>query len=500
MKIDLSPVSLLSLILLAAGGCGGVSWVHDEVGDIHLGPVVQGDRLILQVDRFGVEQEMVALDSQTGIPVWSQQRVGQMACSSLVADTDLIFVACGDHVAALDGASGRILWRVQIPGLVQDDLILHADGLLVRVALEDRGKVEVTREGPSHGTVVGQQGSARVVPDMFNSPALPWRWNFEGGPAYAWLFMTQGDVLGSGGEPEPAPLPPQRVTPEAQEDGEIAWPHADDMVAPPPPPSMEEIDQEKAQELVLDPEGSHVALFLDRNTGGVLSQVKGPATGALLWQGDVLAWITPSEVVGVSTYLWRELWRRYTTVPVGMEAGATLYSVRDVLLLASEGQVEAININSGTLAWTLPTEGRSSPQVWADGLVLLQRGEIQRIDLRSGAVLWAIPAPGLVETPQPQGEWLLSRTVTGTAILRRISDGHEVWRMATGVKGAIFHGEGGFGWIEGDQFNVLAPTQPEPETCTLPPRKVGPGSGSVVWSRGRWIVARGGGRIVAVAP
>jgi outer membrane protein assembly factor BamB len=99
---------------------------------------------------------LVAFDAETGTTRW---KVDLTTRVKPAAADERVYVVSGDTLQALDGASGRAVWRVPLPAAVSAPLVARAGWLIA--ALEN-GEVLALRG--TDGTIVWrQQGGAPVV-------------------------------------------------------------------------------------------------------------------------------------------------------------------------------------------------------------------------------------------------------------------------------------------------------------------------------------------------
>ncbi len=98
------------------------------------------------------------------------------------------------------------------------------------------------------------------------------------------------------------------------------------------------------------------------------------------------------------------------------------------------GQLVAVNLDSGTIRWTLDVATALTPAT-GEGLVFTATDQtIEARDARTGAARWSTPLPGGAAVPLFYDTgWLLASTTSGDLAALRAADGTVVWRRQLGA-------------------------------------------------------------------
>ena len=110
------------------------------------------------------------------------------------------------------------------------------------------------------------------------------------------------------------------------------------------------------------------------------------------------------------------------------------YDAASAYIPLKGGQLVAINLDRGTLRWTLDVATAFTPAS-GEGLVFIAGDQtIEARDAQTGATRWSTPLPGGVAVPLFYDTgWLLASTTSGDLIALRASDGVVVWRRQLGA-------------------------------------------------------------------
>ena len=110
------------------------------------------------------------------------------------------------------------------------------------------------------------------------------------------------------------------------------------------------------------------------------------------------------------------------------------YDAASAYIPLKGGQLVAINLDRGTIRWTLDVATAFTPAS-GEGLVFIAGDHtIEARDAQTGATRWSTPLPGGVAVPLFYDTgWLLASTTSGDLIALRASDGVVVWRRQLGA-------------------------------------------------------------------
>ncbi len=327
----------------ASAGEGRLRWRFDSEEAVVSSPAVVDGRLYVGLG----DRRIVALDADSGAPLWERKVSGPVDSSPAVAG-DSVFIGLRDGRAlALDANSGALRWEFQTGGIfatapVVDEGIAYigsGDGALYTLDAQTGERRWTYRTGGHIATdpaindeivaALSQDGYLHIVDKRTGGKRLDYHARHaRGAPALAgdWAYMA--DVNGF-------------VT-------AIDW---------------------RKREMPLEKQARWLRTQLWAWGLGDLPPLKG------------LAWAT--AVRG----------DRLMAAPV--VADGLLY------VAAQEGRVHAIDAETGAVAWTYETGGRlfGAPALAGDALLIGDRaGALHAIDARTGAALWRFQADAPITT------------------------------------------------------------------------------------------------------
>jgi outer membrane protein assembly factor BamB len=119
-----------------------------------------------------------------------------------------------------------------------------------------------------------------------------------------------------------------------------------------------------------------------------------------------------------------EIWRQKRTVTAPMAAAG------DLLFVAGNEAIEALQAATGKTAWTLPRVTPTAPLVVErDWLIATTETEVIAIRAANGEVVWRHPAGGVTLAPAIDGEHLYTGAADGRVLALKLADGSSVWEQ-----------------------------------------------------------------------
>jgi outer membrane protein assembly factor BamB len=108
---------------------GRLLWRHATGGPVVSTPAVDGRRVLVGSRSY----DFLALDAETGTPVWRRYFWFSWVESSAVVRDGVVYVGSSDaaRVDALDAATGRSLWEADVRGTAWGQPAVTADRVLV---------------------------------------------------------------------------------------------------------------------------------------------------------------------------------------------------------------------------------------------------------------------------------------------------------------------------------------------------------------------------------
>jgi hypothetical protein len=153
-----------------------------------------------------------------------------------------------------------------------------------------------------------------------------------------------------------------------------------------------------------------------------------------------------------------QAWLATLTAP---PAAAAVMDERRVYVAQRDGQLAALDRESGDVMWTRAVE-TSWPPVVGDGRVYVaERNEIHAFDAETGAPVWRVPAdPPVLGALTFDAGWIIALLERGDVAGLRASDGRELWkrRVAEGDRplSAAVPGERDAFYVAYDAGRILA--------------------------------------------
>ncbi|MFO7603023.1 MAG: outer membrane protein assembly factor BamB [Gammaproteobacteria bacterium] len=140
-------------------------------------------------------------------------------------------------------------------------------------------------------------------------------------------------------------------------------------------------------------------------------------------------------------------WRRKigTGVSDGYLHLPPAYSAATAYALDAQGNLEAIHLDSGNIAWrkayTVPFS--SAPVISKDTLYVgTLQGELLAINIRQGAIIWRQQLSSEVLAPvATNGDMVVVRSVDGTVAALRAADGKQLWTHSDSVPALTLRGQ-----------------------------------------------------------
>ena len=156
-----------SSVAAASAGDGHLLWSENLNGSVDV--EILGEVVILTQTRANGREWLVALDAATGRRLWTRKcECATRACDCSVAGAagDTVFVGLGDHLAAVDLATGVEAWSVALQGEVGQVLVAEGRVFVGTTTFEGTGKTSgtTTALGLSDGSVLWQQSLSIGVP------------------------------------------------------------------------------------------------------------------------------------------------------------------------------------------------------------------------------------------------------------------------------------------------------------------------------------------------
>ncbi|HTA38207.1 MAG TPA: PQQ-binding-like beta-propeller repeat protein [Candidatus Acidoferrales bacterium] len=126
-----------------AEGSGAFAYANDSPNALALWGRPEGDHV-------------VALDAATGAKVWSYRTIGEDMPSPAAIAGKIVFANGDQHAYALDAATGQAVWRTDLNGVstMASALIANADTVVVSVCRDFAGKSETDALNVTTGRIV----------------------------------------------------------------------------------------------------------------------------------------------------------------------------------------------------------------------------------------------------------------------------------------------------------------------------------------------------------
>ena len=168
-------------------------------------------------------------------------------------------------------------------------------------------------------------------------------------------------------------------------------------------------------------------VFLGHTTGCRVVAIV--ASVLLLWAGGTQAQLKPKYTP--STLLPMEpIWT--TTLPAS-PAAAPVHEAGRIFVALRDGQLVAVSLADGAVAWQVVQHVIGQPAVGGDLLYVASRDELLGIETATGVVRWSIPLEASLSAPLVwNAGWVIAALDTQTLLALRADTGETIWRQVMG--------------------------------------------------------------------
>jgi outer membrane protein assembly factor BamB len=178
-------------------------WVLDTNGPVHYSPAVAGTNLYIGL----LDHRLLALDQRSGEVRWESRAQGPITTSPLVSDGIVYFGSSDQFIYALDAFNGNVIWKEEIQGNVRSSVAIY-DGKLFATDTEGNLHILNARTGqdrmrfrtstpsssapvPANGLVYFPSGGTLYAVDA-GAREIPGQYHFKKVWAQFWVWRIPG--------------------------------------------------------------------------------------------------------------------------------------------------------------------------------------------------------------------------------------------------------------------------------------------------------------------